>query len=237
MTKNFNSNNNRNNSTTSNGIQPIHVIRGTYILKQFMNIYLNELQGKEPLDLSDVTIPWEKEEDVPGEDEIFPFNEVDAVALAENKAGKEFKVGIKTDPTNYVEALVDKYYSDDVMAQFQFFVWYQKMLELAVNDNKDSDPPLPEELTVNLFNPVMLETLGANRSQKLPDNFKKFKKHLPFKPRSCYEFNAETGAELVKHCLIQLFYLYNSIMQSYYISTRKVFAEEEKNGNTVNTAA
>ena len=222
---------NRNNPTTSNAFQPIYVYRGMYILKQFMNIYLNELQGKEPLDLSDVTIPWEKEEDIPDEDELFPLTELDAIALADNKAGKEFNGGVKTDPCDYIEAVVDKYYSGDSKALFVFFPWYNMAMKTILDKCKEAELPVPEPLKVSFFNPYMVEALGAEPCQSLPDNLKETAKQLPFKANSFYELTPETGTELIKHCLVHLYYLYNLYIHAYYVGARQHFAEEEKKGN------
>lgn len=227
------------NRTAAYSVQPIEIVRPAYILKQLMAIYLNELQGKEPLDLSDVTIPWTDIEDIPDEDELFPFSEVDALAAAEHAAGKEiYSKGIETEPCDYIEAVVDKYYSNnDSLAQFHFFLWYKQAQETLLDKCKEAELPIPKELSDDLCNASMFKALGAKQCKQLPDSVKKIKKQLPFEAKSCFEFDSATGSELIKHCLLQLYYLYNTYLYSYYVGARQFLAEEGKEGNEVNTAA
>lgn len=79
-----------------------------YAVETLSRMYLNELEGNEPLDLADVTTQWESLNEAIDNFELYPDLEPLASADSNADVRREYKPRVK--PGEYIAAVVDKYF-------------------------------------------------------------------------------------------------------------------------------
>ena len=81
-----------------------------YAACNLARIYYADLAGDKPIDLSDVTTPWESVAEAMNKFYIFPMEDIEILAEVDCMIRSDRPYKIKTKPDSYISAVISKYF-------------------------------------------------------------------------------------------------------------------------------
>ncbi len=161
-----------------------------YAANTLSNMYCNELAGYEPLDLSDITTPWQSIDEAMSKFSIFPMEDLELWAEIDSWIREDRPYKIRTKPDSYISAVVSKYFKTKGK-QRDCIVVLHAMINKLIELCRSTNTRMPKSKVME----------GAWKVDWEPSKLK---------------FDAETGKALVIEGFEHLFKLYSKLTHYLY---------------------